>query len=37
VGDEVVGAVGAAGAPGADLDQGCAAAAVEKIRSRLVK
>jgi uncharacterized protein GlcG (DUF336 family) len=35
VGDEVVGAIGAAGAPGADLDEGCARAGLEKIRDRL--
>ena len=35
VGDEVVGAMGAAGAPGADLDDACARAGVEKIRDRL--
>ncbi|SDR60222.1 Uncharacterized conserved protein GlcG, DUF336 family [Rhizobiales bacterium GAS191] len=34
-GDEVVGAIGAAGAPGADLDEACARAGVEKIRDRL--
>jgi uncharacterized protein GlcG (DUF336 family) len=35
VGDEVVGALGAAGAPGGDLDEACARAGVEKIRDRL--
>ncbi|HXT81695.1 MAG TPA: heme-binding protein [Acetobacteraceae bacterium] len=35
VGDEVVGAIGAAGAPGANLDEACARAGVEKIRDRL--
>src|SRR5271166_1534669 len=35
MGEEVVGAIGAAGAPGADLDDGCARAGLEKIRDRL--
>jgi uncharacterized protein GlcG (DUF336 family) len=35
IGDEVVGAIGASGAPGADLDDGCARAGLEKIRDRL--
>jgi uncharacterized protein GlcG (DUF336 family) len=35
VGDEVVGAMGAAGAPGANLDEGCARAGVDKIRDQL--
>ena len=35
VDDEVVGAIGAAGAPGADLDDGCARAGFDKIRDRL--
>ena len=35
IGDEVVGAIGASGAPGAKLDDGCAHAGVEKIRERL--
>lgn len=34
-GDEVIGAIGAAGAPGADLDDGCAKAGLDKIRDRL--
>jgi uncharacterized protein GlcG (DUF336 family) len=34
-GDEVIGAIGAAGAPGGDLDEACARAGVEKIRDRL--
>ena len=34
-GDEVVGAIGAAGAPGADLDDACARAGLDKIRDRL--
>ena len=33
--DEVIGAIGAAGAPGAKLDDGCARAGLEKIRDRL--
>ncbi len=33
--DEVVGAIGAVGAPGADLDDGCARAGLDKIRDRL--
>lgn len=35
VGDEVVGAIGAAGAPGADLDDACAKAGLEKIQGQL--
>jgi uncharacterized protein GlcG (DUF336 family) len=35
IGDEVVGAIGASGAPGADLDDGCARAGLDKIRDRL--
>ena len=35
VGDEVVGAIGAAGAPGANLDDGCARAGLDKIRDQL--
>ena len=35
VGDEVVGAIGAAGAPGADLDEACARAGLDKIRDQL--
>ena len=35
VGDEVVGAIGAAGAPGANLDDACARAGLEKIQSQL--
>jgi uncharacterized protein GlcG (DUF336 family) len=35
VGDEVVGGIGAAGAPGANLDEGCARAGLDKIRDRL--
>jgi len=33
--DEVVGAIGAAGAPGANLDEGCARAGLDKIREQL--
>jgi uncharacterized protein GlcG (DUF336 family) len=35
VGDEVVGAIGAAGAPGANLDEVCAKAGLDKIQDRL--
>jgi uncharacterized protein GlcG (DUF336 family) len=35
IGDEVVGAIGASGAPGANLDDGCARAGLDKIRDRL--
>ena len=35
VGDEVVGAIGAAGAPGGDLDDACAQAGLEKIKDQL--
>ena len=35
VGDEVVGAIGAAGAPGADLDAACAKAGIDAIRDHL--
>jgi uncharacterized protein GlcG (DUF336 family) len=34
-GDEVVGAVGAAGAPGGNLDEACARAGVEKVRDQI--
>ncbi len=34
-GDEVVGAIGAAGAPGADLDDACAHAGLDKIKDQL--
>jgi uncharacterized protein GlcG (DUF336 family) len=34
-GDEVVGAIGAAGAPGADLDDACARAGLDKIKDQL--
>ncbi len=35
LGDEVVGAVGAAGAPGGNLDEACARAGVDKVRDQL--
>lgn len=35
VGDEVIGAIGAAGAPGAKLDDNCARAGLDKIKDRL--
>jgi uncharacterized protein GlcG (DUF336 family) len=35
LGDEVIGSIGAAGAPGAKLDDNCAHAALDKIRDRL--
>jgi uncharacterized protein GlcG (DUF336 family) len=35
LGDEAIGAIGAAGAPGAKLDDACARAGLEKIRDRL--
>jgi uncharacterized protein GlcG (DUF336 family) len=35
IGDEVVGAIGASGAPGGPLDEACARAGVEAIRDRL--
>jgi uncharacterized protein GlcG (DUF336 family) len=35
LGDEVIGAIGAAGAPGGDLDEACAKAGLDKIRDRL--
>ncbi len=35
VGDEVVGAIGAGGAPGANLDDDCARAGLDKIREQL--
>jgi uncharacterized protein GlcG (DUF336 family) len=35
IGDEVVGAIGAAGAPGGNLDDGCAHAGLRKIQDRL--
>ncbi len=34
-GDEVIGAIGAGGAPGGDLDEACARAGVDKIRDQL--
>lgn len=35
IGDEVVGAIGASGAPGGNLDDGCAHAGLQKIQDRL--
>jgi uncharacterized protein GlcG (DUF336 family) len=35
LGDEVIGAIGAAGAPGVKLDDGCARAGLDKIKDRL--
>jgi uncharacterized protein GlcG (DUF336 family) len=35
VGEEVIGAIGASGAPGANLDDNCARAGLEKIKDRL--
>ena len=35
VGNEVVGAIGAAGAPGGDLDEACARAGIDKIKDQL--
>jgi uncharacterized protein GlcG (DUF336 family) len=35
LGDEVIGSIGAAGAPGAKLDDACAHAGLDKIRDRL--
>jgi uncharacterized protein GlcG (DUF336 family) len=35
IGDEVIGSIGAAGAPGAKLDDACAHAGLDKIRDRL--
>jgi uncharacterized protein GlcG (DUF336 family) len=35
LGDEVIGAIGAAGAPGAKLDDACARAGLDKIKDRL--
>jgi uncharacterized protein GlcG (DUF336 family) len=35
VGDEVVGAIGAAGAPGANLDEACAKAGLDKVKDQL--
>ena len=33
--DEIIGSIGAAGAPGAKLDDNCARAGLERIRERL--
>jgi uncharacterized protein GlcG (DUF336 family) len=35
IGDEVIGAIGASGAPGAKLDDSCARAGLAKIQDRL--
>jgi uncharacterized protein GlcG (DUF336 family) len=35
LGDDVVGAIGAAGAPGGDLDEACARASLDKIKEQL--
>ena len=35
LGDETIGAIGAAGAPGAKLDDGCARAGIDRIKDRL--
>jgi uncharacterized protein GlcG (DUF336 family) len=35
MGDEVIGAIGAAGAPGGNLDEACARAGLNKIQDRL--
>jgi uncharacterized protein GlcG (DUF336 family) len=35
LGDEVIGSIGASGAPGAKLDDGCARAGLDKIQDRL--
>jgi uncharacterized protein GlcG (DUF336 family) len=35
LGDEVIGAIGAAGAPGANLDEACAHAGLDKIKDRI--
>lgn len=35
LGDEVIGAIGAAGAPGGNLDEACARAGIDKIRDQL--
>ncbi|MBV9249553.1 MAG: heme-binding protein [Acetobacteraceae bacterium] len=35
IGDELVGAIGVAGAPGANLDEACARAGLDKIRDQL--
>ena len=35
IGDEVVGAIGASGAPRSKLDEDCARAGLDKIRDRL--
>jgi uncharacterized protein GlcG (DUF336 family) len=35
LGDEVIGAIGAAGAPGANLDDACARAGIDAVRDQL--
>jgi uncharacterized protein GlcG (DUF336 family) len=35
LGDEVIGGIGAAGAPGGNLDDNCAKAGLDQIRDRL--
>ena len=35
IGEETVGAIGAGGAPGFNLDEGCAKAGLDKVRDRL--
>jgi uncharacterized protein GlcG (DUF336 family) len=35
LGDEVIGAIGGAGAPGANLDDACAKAGIDKIRDQI--
>ena len=35
IGDEVVGAIGASGAPGANLDEACAHAGLDKVRDQI--
>ena len=35
LGDEIIGAIGAAGAPGGKLDDACARAGLDKIKDRL--
>jgi uncharacterized protein GlcG (DUF336 family) len=35
MGDEVIGAIGAAGAPGGNLDEACARSGLHKIQDRL--
>jgi uncharacterized protein GlcG (DUF336 family) len=35
VGGDVIGAVGAGGAPGGDKDEACSAAGIDKVKARL--